>query len=77
MLKGIERSEEHTSELQSRETISYAVFCLNIPLFDFFRFRLQISKLRNHYVRPVSYTHLYPDPVSGLSSAPTFPDCPK
>ena len=24
---------------------------LNIPLFDFFRFRLQISKLRNHYVR--------------------------
>ena len=26
-------------------------FCLNIPLFDFFRFRLQISKLRNHYVR--------------------------
>ena len=25
---GYERSEEHTSELQSRETISYAVFCL-------------------------------------------------
>ena len=25
---GIMRSEEHTSELQSRETISYAVFCL-------------------------------------------------
>src|ERR671930_1507979 len=24
----IARSEEHTSELQSRETISYAVFCL-------------------------------------------------
>src|ERR671929_2203107 len=24
----LERSEEHTSELQSRETISYAVFCL-------------------------------------------------
>ena len=24
----IMRSEEHTSELQSRETISYAVFCL-------------------------------------------------
>ena len=24
----IHRSEEHTSELQSRETISYAVFCL-------------------------------------------------
>ena len=24
----IQRSEEHTSELQSRETISYAVFCL-------------------------------------------------
>src|SRR5919197_6517451 len=23
-----DRSEEHTSELQSRETISYAVFCL-------------------------------------------------
>ena len=30
----LERSEEHTSELQSRETISYAVFCLKkkIPL---------------------------------------------
>src|SRR5919206_2075870 len=25
---GPSRSEEHTSELQSRETISYAVFCL-------------------------------------------------
>ena len=24
----VQRSEEHTSELQSRETISYAVFCL-------------------------------------------------
>src|SRR5216110_1728752 len=24
----VERSEEHTSELQSRELISYAVFCL-------------------------------------------------
>jgi len=24
----LSRSEEHTSELQSRETISYAVFCL-------------------------------------------------
>ena len=32
---GSVRSEEHTSELQSRETISYAVFCLkkkNNPL---------------------------------------------
>ena len=27
-LQKIRRSEEHTSELQSRETISYAVFCL-------------------------------------------------
>ena len=26
--KAMMRSEEHTSELQSRETISYAVFCL-------------------------------------------------
>ena len=26
-------------------------FRLNIPLFDFFRFRLQIGKLRSHYVR--------------------------
>src|SRR5216110_3954426 len=26
---GSDRSEEHTSELQSRELISYAVFCLN------------------------------------------------
>ena len=24
----VERSEEHTSELQSRQSISYAVFCL-------------------------------------------------
>ena len=28
VLLGNVRSEEHTSELQSRETISYAVFCL-------------------------------------------------
>ena len=27
-IENTERSEEHTSELQSRETISYAVFCL-------------------------------------------------
>ena len=27
-LERVRRSEEHTSELQSRETISYAVFCL-------------------------------------------------
>ena len=27
-LVAVVRSEEHTSELQSRETISYAVFCL-------------------------------------------------
>ena len=25
----VDRSEEHTSELQSQSTISYAVFCLN------------------------------------------------
>jgi len=28
LVKGITRSEEHTSELQSRFGISYAVFCL-------------------------------------------------
>ena len=28
ILEHDQRSEEHTSELQSRETISYAVFCL-------------------------------------------------
>ena len=28
LLPDRDRSEEHTSELQSRETISYAVFCL-------------------------------------------------
>ena len=28
VLKQVHRSEEHTSELQSRETSSYAVFCL-------------------------------------------------
>ena len=28
LLVNCNRSEEHTSELQSRETISYAVFCL-------------------------------------------------
>ena len=27
-MSGVDRSEEHTSELQSRSTISYAVFCL-------------------------------------------------
>ena len=27
-----QRSEEHTSELQSRDSISYAVFCLKKPL---------------------------------------------
>src|ERR1043166_5636489 len=27
----LKRSEEHTSELQSRFGISYAVFCLNVP----------------------------------------------
>ena len=26
--QGLDRSEEHTSELQSQSTISYAVFCL-------------------------------------------------
>src|SRR3546814_1141219 len=29
LIKAIERSEEHTSELQSLMRISYAVFCLN------------------------------------------------
>ena len=28
LTKGTARSEEHTSELQSQSTISYAVFCL-------------------------------------------------
>ena len=27
-VRGLARSEEHTSELQSRQSISYAVFCL-------------------------------------------------
>src|SRR3546814_7162771 len=30
--KSVERSEEHTSELQSQMRISYAVFCLNNKL---------------------------------------------
>src|SRR3546814_5047342 len=29
LLRGLRRSEEHTSELQSLMRISYAVFCLN------------------------------------------------
>ena len=40
LLNELERSEEHTSELQSRETISYAVFCLK---------KKKKQKPMNHY----------------------------
>src|SRR5216110_1445308 len=39
------RSEEHTSELQSRELISYAVFCLK-KIYIFFRFGAPIAASR-------------------------------
>src|SRR3546814_4126698 len=55
---GLDRSEEHTSELQSLMRISYAVFCLiktNIHQPDMFRSLIYVSKnLHNTY-----YIHVY------------------
>src|ERR671925_526409 len=57
-----ERSEEHTSELQSRETISYAVFCLKknqsrrLPVFFVFNdtATTEIYTLSLHDALPIS-----------------------
>src|SRR3546814_1886402 len=46
---GAERSEEHTSELQSLMRISYAVFCLKKKI-------IQIEKKKIHYTTRPSYT---------------------
>src|SRR3546814_3665097 len=43
----VDRSEEHTSELQSLMRISYAVFCLKKKITTFSTMRLRHSKLRN------------------------------
>src|SRR5210317_1957299 len=58
MNSAVDRSEEHTSELQSHSEISYAVFCLkkkttrsNKSLYDRILNYLDISKL----VSPVAY----------------------
>src|SRR3546814_9511295 len=45
-----DRSEEHTSELQSLMRISYAVFCLKKNII--------------HYTRPPSYSFYYPFHIS-------------
>ena len=42
------RSEEHTSELQSRETISYAVFCLKKKK-DHLTILISIPQLPHHH----------------------------
>src|ERR1044071_10363866 len=51
-----DRSEEHTSELQSRVDISYAVFCLNkethsLPSLDTTRSRTPASEARSFFMR--------------------------
>src|SRR6188474_3858438 len=43
-----ERSEEHTSELQSRNDISYAVFCLKKKKKKNQRTNRKITKNKNH-----------------------------
>src|SRR3546814_2982950 len=45
--QGAERSEEHTSELQSLMRISYAVFCL--------------KNTTNHSLTPSPHQHVYPN----------------
>src|SRR3546814_9118805 len=45
---GVERSEEHTSELQSLMRISYAVFCLKTKTQSYLRFIVTFNYLRSH-----------------------------
>src|ERR1043166_9894532 len=52
---GVERSEEHTSELQSRFGISYAVFCLKKKKTHYPLHCPSLSHTRNE--RPAAYTN--------------------
>ena len=54
----IARSEEHTSELQSRETISYAVFCLKKKKTKKIKIK---KKKKNHNTRNINSTALKPE----------------
>ena len=56
--EGKDRSEEHTSELQSLMRISYAVFCFYRIRFDN-KFNTSVHAICNVSISPVSYTHLY------------------
>src|ERR1043165_10190117 len=47
------RSEEHTSELQSRGLISYAVFCLKKKKKKILKFPIST----NHFYKPTSCNH--------------------
>ena len=55
VVPGEHRSEEHTSELQSRETISYAVFCLKKIFFNDTA-TTEIYTLSLHDALPISFT---------------------
>src|SRR3546814_4060361 len=54
----VERSEEHTSELQSLMRISYAVFCLKKKKHDkkLHRYTIQLQKSKNTYVQTTTLT---------------------
>src|SRR3546814_2271852 len=56
-INGIERSEEHTSELQSLMRISYAVFCLknNIGIVNMEYTRINILPLRSQVVNLIQF----------------------
>ena len=55
-----QRSAEHTSELQSRETISYAVFCLKkkTPFTPFWLFYILIAPFLTPFPSPHLLSHL-------------------
>src|SRR3546814_6177108 len=55
-LRGTDRSEEHTSELQSLMRISYAVFCLKKKKND-----------RREMVRPLAHQYMCTDIVKSIS----------
>ena len=52
-----QRSEEHTSELQSRDSISYAVFCLKAMLSHGLIYNMVLREFCGDI--SVSYTHLH------------------
>src|SRR3546814_9650171 len=49
--RAADRSEEHTSELQSLMRISYAVFCLNKNKLTYYCLRLSEKHIRNQLYR--------------------------